>query len=162
LLLPPFIAHFALTEELKGGIRVTTLEQLEVALMRAGSKALQLQVQWPVDRGTLELIGSRQYPICSIDIQTAPRHPLIMQRFKNLDIGSLNHIRIPTKNNREMQALMDLALESSCSKIALGMHGYTMDARSFEHMIMERVEHLELSCREYGRSSYMETLTSHE
>jgi hypothetical protein len=131
----------------KGGIRCTTLEQLKVALTRAGSRALDLDVQWPVERGTLELIGSRHDRIRSINIHATPMHTIDMQHFNNLNMESLNRIGVLGMGCILVEELMDLALQSNCSKIVLGMHGSMVNLQPFRHEIMKRVEHLELSIK---------------
>jgi hypothetical protein len=65
-----------------------------VVLSRAGSASLKLEVEWPVEIGALELISSRDFPICSLSILYEMDEnitPLTISSFQNLNSNSYGH-----------------------------------------------------------------------
>jgi hypothetical protein len=130
---------------LKRGIRCTTMAQLELVLTRAGSATLDLNIQWPPEPDTLELIASWQCPIRSIKVWSNSKQSFSSRRFRGLNVQPLNYLQISNIDWRQAKGLMDLALLSSCSKITLGMHYGRSILLPFKHKLFERVEHLELS-----------------
>jgi hypothetical protein len=120
---------------------------------------LDLDVQWPVEQGTLELIALRNHPIRSISVLRRSKQRFTIRRFKALNVKQLNRLIISNVNWDETKGLMNLALQSTCSKIVLEMHNGMPCLSPLRHKIMERVEHLELSAGEQRYSVDGEILT---
>ncbi|PVF92326.1 hypothetical protein CPB86DRAFT_195716 [Serendipita vermifera] len=129
-----------------GDVRCTTLEQLELVLKRAGQTTLDLRVQWPPEPGTLELISSRKCPIHSLEVSVCEdsKTPFSTRRFLDLNVMPLKRVRISKVDWKKAKGLMDLALRSGCSEIALEMDKvlFLMNGLLSKNSLFQKSNHL--------------------
>jgi hypothetical protein len=121
------------------------MEQLDLVLTRAGSAPLDLNISWPVEIGTLELISSRKYPIRSLRIGYDRTTPFVISRFQDLNLSELQELyfrHLPWDPERE---IMDLALQSDCKNMVLGTSYDEPSLELFKHKLLQQVGHIRLS-----------------
>ncbi|PVG01774.1 hypothetical protein CPB86DRAFT_57900 [Serendipita vermifera] len=132
----------------QGGIRCTTLEQLELVLERAGTSPLELSVSFPVEMGTLELIAARDSPIHSLTVIDDLEYSVTDFGLYKLDLGQLQNLRLQGLHWTRSIQIMDLALQSNCHKMTFDINYRSASLESFQHELMRRVVNIGITIGE--------------
>jgi hypothetical protein len=133
---------------LQHGIQCTTVEQLELILTRAGRASLKLEVFWPVEMGTLELISSQDCLIRSLRIVDDPNMPFTISSFENLNLSQLQILTLAKLQSNQYAGIMDLALQSNCRCMTLDINYGCLTLDFFKHELLQRVIDMGIASRQ--------------
>jgi hypothetical protein len=125
-------------------IHCTTVEQIALALTRAGSTPLDLRVLWPVEIGTLELISSQNCLIRSLAVVDESHTPLNIFSFQNLDLSQLQEISLSGLQWDQSRIIMDLALQSSCRSMVLNITSCQPALDLLRHDLIKRMTEINI------------------
>jgi hypothetical protein len=101
--------------------------------------SLKLRIRWPLVKGTLELISSRNCRIRSLRIFHEGTTPFTTSSFRNLNLNELQSIgfqRLPWDQCRD---IMDLALQSNCRSMTFDLYCGTPNPNLFKHGLIQQV-----------------------
>jgi hypothetical protein len=124
-----------------------TTEQLGVALQRAGSTPLELDIRGMPELNMVELIVSHSSPIHSLAIDGGEATGSIVDKLEYLDFRDLKRLFVMEMPYNEMEELMDLALESVHEEMDVEIHSLEqMPADFLVYEIFQWVSRLAIGC----------------
>ncbi|PVG01747.1 hypothetical protein CPB86DRAFT_57594 [Serendipita vermifera] len=129
----------------KLGIRCFTQEQLETVLTRSKSTPLRLNLEWPVDERSLELISSRNRLIESLNVNAFETKIIRSERnFSILNFASLKHLHLTSLDSMIVENLLNAILQSISDGMALTLVDYSLTTikQFLEHHINQRITNL--------------------
>ncbi|PVF94869.1 hypothetical protein CPB86DRAFT_625990 [Serendipita vermifera] len=127
-------------------ITYITAEQLEIALTRAGSAPLHLEIYLPVEHEMLELISLRQIQIQNFSIMCLePSSSVGNLNFNSLNFSSLRELHIDD-SCPDILKIMDMALNSTRNDLELYLTIYEAEqmVTILTHPLLQRITLFEL------------------
>jgi hypothetical protein len=118
------------------------MEQLAVVLPRASSTPLALEVLWPAEEGTLELISSEKCLISALSITYEDATTFTISSFQNLNFSGLKELQLCNFPSYQSRQMMDLALQSSCTSMILDLQGGSHTPNLFTHKLIQQLRTL--------------------
>jgi hypothetical protein len=118
------------------------MEQLAVVLPRASSTPLALEVLWPAEEGTLELISSEKCLISALSLTYEDTPTFTISSFQNLNFSGLKELQLCNFPSDQSRRMMDLALQSSCTHMIFDLQGGSHTPDLFKHKLIHQVRTL--------------------
>jgi hypothetical protein len=102
---------------------------------------LQLVIEWPVAKGTLELIGSNNNPIESLFLRHIGLYSINFRRLANLNLSMLGRLTWERLGDKDIKRLFDLVMKSNPQDLKLIFKEKYVSSKFefFTHKMLQRV-----------------------